>query len=48
MAAQLLDDATQWNRIAALSGLNDPWLDGLTPLVVPDADVSAGGGVGYE
>ncbi len=46
VAAEFLDDATQWNRIAALSGLSDPWLDGLTSLLVPDADASAGGGVG--
>ena len=48
VAAEYLGDATQWNRIAALSGLSDPWIDGLTPLTVPDVDASAGGGVGFE
>ena len=42
-----LGDATQWNRIAALNGISDPWLSGLTVLRIPDQDASAGGGVGF-
>lgn len=48
VAATYLGDATQWNRIAWLNGLSDPWLSGLTILQVPDQDSSAGGGVGFE
>ncbi len=46
VAVTYLQDATQWNRIAALNGITDPWLSGLTVLQIPDPDVSAGGGVG--
>lgn len=28
VALDELGDATQWNRIAVLNGLTDPWLDG--------------------
>ena len=48
LAAQELGDATQWNRIAALNNLSDPWLSGLTILCLPDLDPSAGGGVGVQ
>ena len=48
VAATYLSDATQWNRIAALNGISDPWLSGLTILQIPDLDASAGGGVGFE
>jgi len=48
VAAMYLNDATQWNRIAALNGINDPWLSGLTALRIPDLDPSAGGGVGVR
>lgn len=45
LALRHLGDATQWNRIAALNGLNDPVLNGLVTLVLPEVDASAGGGV---
>ncbi len=47
VAATYLKDATQWNRIAALNGISDPWLSELTVLQIPDLDASAGGGVGF-
>jgi hypothetical protein len=40
-----LGDATQWSRIAALNGLDDPVLDGLVTLALPPVDASAGGGL---
>lgn len=46
LALEQLGDATQWNRIAALNGLDDPVLDGLQTLRVPERDASAGGGFG--
>lgn len=45
IALQQLGDATQWNRIAALSGLFDPWLAGVVVLQIPPVDPSAGGGI---
>ena len=45
IALQQLGDATQWNRIAALNGLKDPVLTGLTTLQLPAVDPSAGGGI---
>ena len=44
IAADTLGDATQWNRIARLNGMDDPFLTGLTTLVLPDTDPNAGGG----
>ena len=46
LALLYLGDATQWNRIAVLNGLDDPVLDGLVTLTLPAADASAGGGFG--
>ena len=48
VAAEFLGDATQWNRIAALNQVLDPWLSGLNTLQLPDAGGSTGGGVGYQ
>jgi nucleoid-associated protein YgaU len=48
VAAQYLGDATQWNRIASLNSIQDPWLSGLTTLEIPDLDLTASGGVGIE
>ena len=45
IALQQLGDATQWNRIAAANGLNDPVLNGLVTLRVPAIDKTAGGGI---
>lgn len=44
IAADTLGDATQWNRIARLNNLDDPFLTGLTTLSLPDMDPGAGGG----
>ncbi len=46
LAAKYLNDATQWNRIAAANGLTDPVLNGVTTLVIPAVNASAGGGFG--
>lgn len=48
LSAQYLGDATQWIRIAQLNGLSDPMLLGLTTLLVPDLDASAGGGIASQ
>jgi len=40
-----LGDATQWTRIAALNGLDDPVLEGLMTLSLPAVDASSGGGL---
>ena len=45
LALEQLGDATQWNRIAALNGLDDPVLDGLQTLRLPERDAAAGGGI---
>ncbi len=39
-----LGDATQWNRIAKLNRLTDPWLDGPVKLAIPDRDPTGGNG----
>ncbi len=41
VAAALLGDATAWNRIAILNGLDDPLIVGTITLVVPVAEGSA-------
>jgi len=35
VAADKLQDATQWYRIAALNGLTDPWIGSVTTLTIP-------------
>lgn len=45
LALAHLGDATQWSRIAALNGLDDPILDGLMTLSLPPVDKRAGGGL---
>lgn len=44
LAAQHLGDATQWNRIAELSGLTDPQINGIATLTIPPRDPSGGNG----
>lgn len=45
VAATYLGDPTQWNRIAKLNGLIDPWLpSGVTTLAIPAVDPRAGNG----
>ncbi len=48
IAAEALNDATQWIRIAQLNGLSDPWLAGSATLRVPDLNPAAGGGVAAQ
>jgi hypothetical protein len=45
LAAQYLNDATQWIRIAQANQLTDPVLQGVNVLVIPAVDATAGGGV---
>ena len=50
VAAQYLGDASQWNRIASLNGLVDPWLPlGVLTLKLPPVSATAGNGgiLGY-
>jgi nucleoid-associated protein YgaU len=44
IAAQFLGDSSQWNRIAALNGLTDPMLSGVTTLKIPPVNKAAGNG----
>ncbi len=48
IAAEQLNDATQWIRIAQLNGLSDPVLTGIVTLRLPTQDASAGGGVASQ
>jgi hypothetical protein len=48
IAAEQLNDATQWLRIAQLNGLTDPMLSGVMTLVIPDQDSNAGGGIASQ
>lgn len=45
IAAQYLNDATQWIRIAQANKLSDPVISGVMTLVMPAVDPNAGGGV---
>lgn len=45
VAAAQLADATQWIRIAELNNLSDPMLSGVITLLIPDIDLTAGGGI---
>jgi hypothetical protein len=45
IAMEALGDATQWDRIALLNGIDDPMLVGLNTLRLPPRD-GAGQGVG--
>jgi hypothetical protein len=45
IASQQLGDATQWIRIAQLNGIDDPMLNGVVTVLIPDIDTNAGGGV---
>ena len=46
IAARQYGDATQWYRIADLNGLSSPMLaNGITTLLIPDADTNSSDGV---
>jgi len=48
VAADELNDATQWIRLAQLNNLLDPMLAGIVTLSVPDIDPQAGGGIASQ
>ena len=48
IAAEQLNDATQWIRIAQLNHLADPFLTGLVTLRLPPIDPTSGGGVANQ
>jgi hypothetical protein len=48
VAAVQLGDATQWIRIAELNRISDPMLVGVTTLLIPDTNPSAGGGIAAQ
>lgn len=48
IAAESLNDATQWIRIAQLNGLSDAWLSGSVSLRIPEPNPAAGGGVAAQ
>lgn len=48
IAAEQLNDATQWIRIAQLNRLSDPMLTGVVTLLIPDLDPKAGGGIAAQ
>ncbi len=41
VAAAALGDATQWNRIAALNGIDDPMIVGVVTLILPVPSASS-------
>ncbi len=45
LAAQYLQDTTQWIRIAQANNLSDPVVQGVQTLIIPAVDAAAGGGV---
>jgi hypothetical protein len=45
IAALQLGDATQWIRIARANGLNDPLIQNMMVLMIPDRNLEAGGGI---
>ena len=44
IAAANLGSADQWNRIAALNGLTDPWITSGLTLTLPPINPNAGNG----
>jgi len=44
IAAQYLGDGTQWNRIAKLNGMTDPFFFTITTLKLPPVNPAAGNG----
>lgn len=45
LAAQYLNDATQWIRIAQANQLSDPQLSGVQTLIIPPVNPGSGGGI---
>ncbi len=46
IACAYLGDASQWDRVATLNQLADPWLNGLTKLTIPAGRPATGGSLG--
>lgn len=44
IAAERLNDATQWYRIALANNLTDPMIDGVVTLTLPPPDSTGGNG----
>jgi hypothetical protein len=44
VASQYLGDATQWNLIAQLNGMVDPFFSGPLTLIIPQANKSVSNG----
>lgn len=44
VAMQYLGDATQWNEIATLNGMVDPWFTGPLTLLIPPVNPAGGNG----
>ena len=42
VAALYLGDATQWDKIASLNNISDPWLSGIVTLQIPDVEPALG------
>jgi nucleoid-associated protein YgaU len=42
IANRFLGDATLWYVIAGASGISDPWLSGLTTIMIPDVANATG------
>jgi L-ascorbate metabolism protein UlaG (beta-lactamase superfamily) len=42
IANRWLGDATLWYVIAGANGISDPWLNGLTTLIIPDTANATG------
>ncbi len=45
IASRYLGDAAQWDTIASLNGIDDPWLSGIVTVVLP-ANTARGTSVG--
>lgn len=45
VAADYLNDATQWYRIAQLNGLIDPWIGAVAELQIPAPSTTSNGGI---
>ncbi len=45
LAAQYLNDATQWIRIAQANNISDPQLTGINTIILPPVNPSAAGGL---
>lgn len=48
IAAETLNDATQWIRIAQLNDLSDPVISGPMELRIPDPEPNSSGGIGQS